>query len=1817
VTRGEGKARRVTCASLLAFALCSLTPESFAQPPSAFLEARKLEHEDRSREALLLYLTVPGAEYAAARVARANTQEYLPLIAGVVDDAEHVRERPSALLVQADLLVAAGDEQGALKCYRRVAEAVATEPGTGWKQGMLPHDYYPVEPPRPERVREEALPFTLGPGSHRDNWLIRRFIGLEAWDEAAREFARIWQIHRRQAGDGQFLGLGLEFAIDYSYFLKRQGQLDEALGTLLEPLVRVDMDRNPGLPARGALRPSILSRRPVGVSRKEFVRIAWGAFETAGRGEELVDALQKEIDRGTNRARRVLARVRLHQGRLDDALALEVDYIESGDFDGLSAAYRRGLVYEGYGKPDQAVVEYEQALALPYALPNTPDVDEETVRRQMASAAVWVAPGARPPASREAFRLRVIERLLALCAGMGRTHEVLRLALQRYECDNSLLRDLGSLEQTARRFRVAGEEERFAEWARGQLEAASHPVALADLRWTLGDWTGTAKALADAARESDFRRHALEEWKQRFRRAGEDQLHVLLEALVEADPTHALARLELLDLEDRLGGEEAIEALGALLDADEPPGFENVEGECCRTRFRNYCDLAYRLMRLYEETGQFDELRALGLRVARGDEPFGQWWQTDWSQHQYRDANGLPEDINACLALAIEHADTATLDGLSEALGALPDHPATAQLARRRAGGWEPHARDAIGWANLPEGVSALACNENVLSLACDNRHVYAGMPWGVAVYRHDGEPVTRVALETAALDLRHRNGRLWVGTPLGLASVAVGSWEVSHIPLDRDVPPEEYDPEYRPLWDRVCGLALDGPFVWVGTARNIQRLDTRTNTLRVYSQQELGVNQPAGWGRFIVEADHVWADGSAGCLRYDRRADAWAPVVYGQAPVRLVALADGRLWGYVRLNDELRDRPCLIDRATLEIRPALVDETEHEANRQMNGPFAYFGTWRDMPVLGPKRPAYVYDARSGKLRPLPGSDEGDPPDLESDLPAGLRSGEPWRRTDGGIVCRDDLTHRHEVLGRLPFWTGSWAMARLPDGTAVLAGRRERCPRYGDPAGDWTGAYETWDEEGGLYLLSPGRPARRVSSVVAADSLPGDEVLSVVLSEARNRWACTNRGLAALAQRGGVSAHFTRADGLCANRVVSGSPLGGRVYFAAGWNDHGGGLVVYDPRTTVFTSLSQSDGLATDKLASIEPANDGLKLVYDIEPMRDGHYRLHPPGTYDPRSARVRPGGEPLLMRRSEGQEAEWARWPHGAPMPYLGGSILSEKEHEGRRYLCGTRGLVIAPAGRELPPLRVVEPQVQLVAPTAARLAEASQVEVPVPPPLGALEALLEHENPYVRARALAAARDPVCAGQADYVALVGESAGDPDIIVRTAAVSLLARAGHPAALGPLARALDDVSFSVRAVATLGLLRQGRVPPLAHLEEAFRRLGQAGPLDCTAPLSVARGGRKVAQDLAPLRQYLDRDTLHAAVAPQADREVFTLLMEHPVTVDDYEPRQRILAELGNSLRKHPEAAEVLLAARQAAPDRWAQVRFAWSVFGHAGKPLLPILHEALESPDRVVRSNAARACGAVGDAASVPHLVQALDLESGLSRASIVWALGELQTRDALPQLVRLYVEARNDEDRAGFRAAQSAAEIGGQYDAITGLDSIAEDWDELARSLKAAPVAPARNEDLLEPGHILEALRKIGPAVSQEFYRTLAAQDDAEARREAAVHLAEAAPQDAPGNVLVLTNLLADADARVRMRAAVSLLLLGQDRARQPVVEWLDSPNEWERSRTLEQLLRVHDPAQLTFVRTRVEALAADPAVHEDTSRLAQRVLARLTTR
>ena len=255
---------------------------------ATFEESRKLATDGQIGEAFRKYLAVPGGEFAAVTLGRSDSAKFLALLR----QETQLKESPRTRLVEAELLLASGRKDEAKARFHLLA---TTAPKDNWGTGQS--GYYPVEPPGMPgdddpfagfAAQRPALPFLSGPGSHRDNWLLRRLIALDLSDDAALEFARLWEVHRANAKPyliavtshatpspamryhaPGFDSGGLQFALDYAFFLKRAGRTADALDVLLEPLRVMDMDRNPNRASlavpvgwAGRLRPGVQIMAP-------------------------------------------------------------------------------------------------------------------------------------------------------------------------------------------------------------------------------------------------------------------------------------------------------------------------------------------------------------------------------------------------------------------------------------------------------------------------------------------------------------------------------------------------------------------------------------------------------------------------------------------------------------------------------------------------------------------------------------------------------------------------------------------------------------------------------------------------------------------------------------------------------------------------------------------------------------------------------------------------------------------------------------------------------------------------------------------------------------------------------------------------------------------------------------------------------------------------------------------------------------------------------------------------------------------------------------------------------------------------------------------------------------------------------------------------------------------------------------------------------------------------------------------------------------------------------------------------------------------
>ena len=467
-------------------------------------KAHNLEKQGKLEDALRIYLDVPGAEYAAGRVARRDPRRFLKhdlRVAATVN-------RPRTLLVRGEALLATGDRDSALACYRGFVAAIATRLGPGWEMGKVPFGYYPVEfvysYDTADFDAEWPLGrFHVGPGSHRDNWLVRRFIELQAWPEAAAELARIWAQHRDRARWGPDDGSSLQFAIDYARFLKLRGDTATGRQVLLAAVSKIDFEQYHAMWDGWLLDHG-------GSNRGQAIEIAYEYFREGGHESELTDGLAQAIAAGSLPARRVLARIQRLAGMPDEAARLEADYLQYSELDPLSSAYRLGLVHEELQQPAQAAVQFERALALPFVQPTPPPSDEGPNLANMERGERFL--GESLPIRRAKFQADVLERLARLHAVLGRGDATLPIFLRELDANYALRVNATLVAHVARLYKDAGKEETFQQWVRQHVNQRPGSEGSAVLLWAAGEKQRAEAMALEAARSGKLA--DLDAWKR-------------------------------------------------------------------------------------------------------------------------------------------------------------------------------------------------------------------------------------------------------------------------------------------------------------------------------------------------------------------------------------------------------------------------------------------------------------------------------------------------------------------------------------------------------------------------------------------------------------------------------------------------------------------------------------------------------------------------------------------------------------------------------------------------------------------------------------------------------------------------------------------------------------------------------------------------------------------------------------------------------------------------------------------------------------------------------------------------------------------------------------------------------------------------------------------------------------------------------------------------------------------------------------------------------------------------------------------------------
>lgn len=1773
-------------------------------------------------QAFLAYAAIPGVHHVAIHHGRKDPKHYLELLE---KNGEHVPQ-PLRLALMADLHLALGDEKSARKAFDEIATTFATGEET-WEQGFIPrYDYLREHPPIQEdgSFRAGFMGasqfgwFGRGPGSHRDNWLIRRAIAFGRSDVAEREYLRVWEIHRLRANahvvnltvyengksaqvtrlvpKGGFDAHALQFTLDFAFFLLREEKNDEAFRLLSEAMMRIDMDRDPNhripVAASGAEMQGLLqlgdsgmgrySRsspyQSAGVSRKEFIRLAYGAFAQSGRPAEIEETITSAIKAGDNAKRRLLARLRFHQNRTDEALELERRFLEEGEFNELNCHYRYGLVLEDAGRMEDAITHYEEARKHLQQKPRLPD-PEETVGAEDRMPSFVPTPQAR--SSKSHLDQDTAERLVRLYRSTGNSDKSYETSITALSANPDRLMEHQAIESLLLMADLAGKKDHCRKRLR-EL-ANKSPKHAATILWALEDYEGCTKALAVSRHlnlEDDLSsNNTFDYWRDRFAAIDQATELIYADAILAEQPKNFRPRLAKWELTGTVGDDTHQALLEEIIERNPGFVFDQNYQKYPRTRFSNRIDPGYRLLRIYQHRGEQKKFQKLALRIAAGEQPFGQWWVTPRDTYSL-DTNGWAENVASCLSLIIDQADQETLGKLTELWKDRGDLPPVRQLKRRLSGGIAAGKAPAdIGWANLAEGVRLLVSHENVICMVRDSQYLYAGMPWGVLVMDHSGDPVTRFLLGSGVSAMVAREGVLWAGTGRGLFRIQSDDWSVRRIEISGVVTEEEYPgvnggkEEPAELWEAgtVEVLAMEGEELWIGCNNNLQRINTRTMERRVWSNRELGYGGTnPDIERILFMDGRVFIEDYYGLSRYEPDSETFSPITYHGRRVKLIHGVDDYLLGMAWLDEQRRERVCVIDPESLELRIIRVasgpDDRPYMGSDgtsllgMHNGRFVLGKGWQQEFLWHPDEESMValnHESRieNSKIRMI--------------LPNSSGLGEVF----GTRPLRSSrLMHESPFEDPVALEGGRITTVSLPDGGYLeyAKGHSESGwpfpgPRSSQPYG-----------QRALWRVSDTGERTLLTEDGAGDLISSDAVISVVPDGATGeRWLCTTGGISRLDATNRVLATYSRRDGLIGDRILAGVAGNDHLHFASGWSYRAGGLVCLDRKSGVFTALVKSDGLASNKLAGISMEGDKLKLVYGIEEATGNPfngYRFYAPSLIDPNAIRFHADHEPVKQHPVRTALEKKRKYERDRKRDALLQALIIDEQIIGtERFTMTTLGLAITAKDDELPALEFEKLETSLIIDqelVLERIADSKKLYAKTTE--DALR-LLDTENPYQQYRVMFRNGYRIRTELDGLVDAIIAQTRNRLPKAREMAAELLGHMGDAKALPALKKLLEDEDGKVMQSAALAM----------------------GRLRAPADIGVYRQMLKGRSDSTTKERVCD------ALADVPSPEVMKLLLDYPMTADNYEDRQKIFARLGATVRTHPELTDVFLKAQNLDQDigpraNWGRTRFAQEVLSHAGEGLLITLHKKLQSENRIVRANAARACGAIGSTSSIHPLLAALDLESGLSRGAIVWAIGELKATEALPTLIKIYTDATNDAKRhshTGYRFMQMSGHEQARFESMSNLASLKADFDELERSPQKQVYDPRKSEFLLTPGVVIEAVGKIGNA--DAFYRSLAGEKDSGHRQEAAIQLVKNPGSQCDETNRILVALLADPRQEVRLTAAVSLIILGQDLGQKRVLAWLtfkDAQNHWQ---VIQELDRVKDGAKLTFIKSMLQQI------------------------
>jgi len=293
--------------------------------------------------------------------------------------------------------------------------------------------------------------------------------------------------------------------------------------------------------------------------------------------------------------------------------------------------------------------------------------------------------------------------------------------------------------------------------------------------------------------------------------------------------------------------------------------------------------------------------------------------------------------------------------------------------------------------------------------------------------------------------------------------------------------------------------------------------------------------------------------------------------------------------------------------------------------------------------------------------------------------------------------------------------------------------------------------------------------------------------------------------------------------------------------------------------------------------------------------------------------------------------------------------------------------------------------------------------------------------------------------AAKESVTAVAERLAKDPTETVRIAAATTLSRLDDPAALSPLAKALQDQSPRVREAAAraLGSFKDQSDDSLKALLGSLKdgdplvRAAAAGSLGSVRNFPVEGPVAEMASDDFPFVRKQVASSLRNLGASSRVRTTIGLLNDPDMSVrieaagalgtfqdeeailpliariDDKDKFVRRAAATGLAALKKPDAVVPKLIEQLANESAPARREAAWALGEYRDKRATAPLCKGTADEDREASLNAIEALGKIADNAAVDTLIGLLRNSLAAKRARAALALGEIRDKRATPALV------------------------------------------------------------------------------------------------------------------------------------------------------------------------------------------------------------------